>query len=121
MDLGADLFRESEWEIQRRKEAESFAECQRNRSWGIRHRDAAGQIVIRGKTLSFIEGIGQQMRVWDCALVLAKFLDIHFEKGFFRGKSVLEVGCGLGVPGMAASVLGATVLLTDRVSIQVSF
>lgn len=37
-------------------------------------------------------------------------------QGYFKGKRVIELGCGIGVPGLAAAVLGAQeVVLTDMV------
>uniref|UniRef100_H3H395 Methyltransferase domain-containing protein n=1 Tax=Phytophthora ramorum TaxID=164328 RepID=H3H395_PHYRM len=64
----------------------------------------------------FQEKQGQQAKVWDCALVLAKFLanDAYFPQDFFLNKRVIELGCGVGVPGLAAAALGAKkVVLTD--------
>lgn len=54
--------------------------------------------------------------VWDASIVLARYLIHKCEKSpiFLRDKHVLELGSGLGLCGMTASVLGAkTVLMTD--------
>lgn len=53
--------------------------------------------------------------VWDSALVLSEWMatqsDFHFD---FRGKTVLELGAGAGIPGLTAALLGASrVILTD--------
>jgi hypothetical protein len=49
--------------------------------------------------------------VWDAAVYLTKFLE---KTGIAGGKVVLELGCGLGLCGIAASLLGArTTVLTD--------
>ena len=54
---------------------------------------------------------GTGWRAWPCALLLACWLA---RGGSVRGRSVLEVGCGLGLPGLAAAALGAArVVLTD--------
>jgi 2-polyprenyl-3-methyl-5-hydroxy-6-metoxy-1,4-benzoquinol methylase len=38
------------------------------------------------------------------------------EQDFYCGKRVLELGCGIGVPGLSAALLGAKeVVLTDMV------
>ncbi|KAL2621506.1 hypothetical protein R1flu_001711 [Riccia fluitans] len=53
--------------------------------------------------------------IWDCALVLAYWLDTAaWTPGFFQGKRVVELGSGTGLPGLAAACLGAQVVLTDK-------
>mmetsp|Transcript_5117 Transcript_5117/g.9170 ORF Transcript_5117/g.9170 Transcript_5117/m.9170 type:complete len:324 (-) Transcript_5117:190-1161(-) len=55
----------------------------------------------------------QQMVVWDCAVVLARYLERH--RVLVQGKRVVELGCGLGLPGLVSGALGAeAVLLTER-------
>jgi predicted nicotinamide N-methyase len=50
--------------------------------------------------------------VWDCSLMLAKYVEKHAQH--FRGKTVLELGSGQGVVGITAAMCGAgTVILTD--------
>lgn len=53
--------------------------------------------------------------VWDAALVLAEAMTSHLDLEFpFAGKSVLELGAGVGLPGLTAALLGASrVVLTD--------
>ena len=52
------------------------------------------------------------MNTWDAAVVLASYLETHPE--IVRGKTVLELGSGTGLGGMAAAALGAKkTLLTD--------
>jgi predicted nicotinamide N-methyase len=56
--------------------------------------------------------------VWDSSIVLAKFLEANCRKGDFaktrvKGKRVLELGAGMGLGGIAFSLLGASVVLTD--------
>merc|ERR1719498_1199726 len=51
--------------------------------------------------------------VWPSSLALAKL--ITSAPSIVRGKRVLELGCGLGVIGLAAAHAGASeVLFTDR-------
>eukprot|EP00282_Hemiselmis_andersenii_P015141 CAMPEP_0114157062 /NCGR_PEP_ID=MMETSP0043_2-20121206/26409_1 /TAXON_ID=464988 /ORGANISM="Hemiselmis andersenii, Strain CCMP644" /LENGTH=173 /DNA_ID=CAMNT_0001252581 /DNA_START=113 /DNA_END=631 /DNA_ORIENTATION=+ len=51
--------------------------------------------------------------VWDCSLVLAKYLEKHRER-LLRGKHVLELGSGQGVVGISCALAGAVkVTLTD--------
>lgn len=51
--------------------------------------------------------------VWDAALVLAKYLERHQRRLKLDGAKVVELGAGTGVVGIAASVLGANVTITD--------
>ncbi|CAM9151666.1 unnamed protein product, partial [Ectocarpus fasciculatus] len=77
-------------------------------------RHGQGLIETAAGPIHFERGQGQQGRAWDCSLVLAKYLDQRPEE--VRGKRVLELGCGVGLPGVAAAVVGATeVILTDMV------
>ena len=51
-------------------------------------------------------------RVWRSSYLLARYLEVAPE--LVAGKSVVELGAGCGLVGMAAAELGAaTVLLTD--------
>ncbi|CAM9481723.1 unnamed protein product [Chrysoparadoxa australica] len=53
---------------------------------------------------------------WDAEVVLAHYLDTTFKT--MSGVSVLELGAGTGLAGLAASHLGATVTLTDQPGVQ---
>ena len=49
--------------------------------------------------------------IWPSSLGLAEYLLL--EKETLTRQSVLEIGCGMGLPGLVASQLGAQVCLTD--------
>ncbi|XP_022105819.1 protein-lysine methyltransferase METTL21D-like isoform X2 [Acanthaster planci] len=54
--------------------------------------------------------------VWDAALVLLKFLELDFfkpKRDSLEKKHVIELGAGTGAVGLAASLLGADVTVTD--------
>ncbi|XP_069565155.1 histone-arginine methyltransferase METTL23 [Brachyistius frenatus] len=51
------------------------------------------------------------MYVWPCAAVLAQYLWTHREE--LRGKTVLELGAGVSLPGVVAARCGAQVILSD--------
>ncbi|KAJ1922936.1 hypothetical protein IWQ60_006189 [Tieghemiomyces parasiticus] len=51
--------------------------------------------------------------VWDCSLVLAKYLEYQRQAIPLHAKRVLELGSGQGIVGIAAALLGAQVTLTD--------
>jgi protein N-lysine methyltransferase METTL21D len=89
---------------------------------------AGGGFTIRGKPVVVREvynsGQGTGLTIWDGAVVLAKYLERlagEEEEGggstssaSVAGKTVLELGAGTGVVGLAAAAAGAsTVYLTD--------
>merc|ERR1719469_112706 len=52
------------------------------------------------------------LRMWSCALLLARELTKAPE--LVAGRRVVELGCGCGLAGVVAALLGASVVLTDR-------
>jgi predicted nicotinamide N-methyase len=50
--------------------------------------------------------------VWPSAIALSEFIDEN--KSEFSGKSILEIGCGLGLVGIVATANGGNVLFTDH-------
>ncbi|EQC31114.1 hypothetical protein SDRG_11299 [Saprolegnia diclina VS20] len=119
-DSDSDLFDAADNSAQRAR-AKAYADDIASRRWGLSHRDRAGlaegQLALTPTiAVAFAEELGQQRRVWDCALVLSKFLtnSAYFAPDYFAGKRVIELGCGIGVPGISAALLGASdVVLTD--------
>ena len=57
------------------------------------------------------ERIPYWAEVWPSAIALSKHLISR--KTFLQGKSVLEIGCGLAIPGIVAAKLGAKVVISD--------
>ncbi|CBJ30547.1 conserved unknown protein [Ectocarpus siliculosus] len=51
--------------------------------------------------------------VWPAALDLCDYMSEHLRQAMV-GATVVELGCGIGVPGMVARLLGATVVLTEQ-------
>jgi predicted nicotinamide N-methyase len=56
--------------------------------------------------------------LWASAIALAH--EIASRTDFFRGKQVLELGAGTGLPGIVAASQGAQVLQTDRSELAMS-
>ncbi|CAI5743040.1 unnamed protein product [Peronospora destructor] len=123
-----DLFEETDMQQAKRREADQYVKQYAERNWGLAARqrcvqgadkDVVTENVLELRTdrkIVFTEKQGQQAKVWDCALMLAKFLvnDTYFPHNFFMNKRVIELGCGIGVPGLTAAALGAKeVVLTD--------
>jgi predicted nicotinamide N-methyase len=50
------------------------------------------------------------VKLWEAAIVLAQFL---VGQKYGQGATLLELGAGLGVPGLAAAAAGCSVTLTD--------
>ncbi|XP_022055708.2 methyltransferase-like protein 23 isoform X3 [Acanthochromis polyacanthus] len=54
------------------------------------------------------------MYVWPSAVVLAQYLWTYRDE--LKGKTVLELGAGVGLPGVVAASCGAAVILSDKPS-----
>ncbi len=57
------------------------------------------------------ERIPYWAELWPSAVVLSEYLVAN--ASLVKGKSVLEVGCGLGLSGIVAGMLGGNVVMTD--------
>jgi predicted nicotinamide N-methyase len=57
------------------------------------------------------ERIPYWAELWPAAIALSRYLLETYPS--LEGKNVLELGCGLGLPGIVAGLLGAEVTLTD--------
>ena len=64
---------------------------------------------------------GNGAKLWDCSLALTRFLAEHYTDDYFvkqhgdnTPNSVLELGAGLGLVGMALATMGANVVATER-------
>jgi predicted nicotinamide N-methyase len=74
---------------------------------GLEHEDVAD------------ERIPYWAELWPSAVALATHLIKN--KSLVAGKTVLEIGAGLGLPALAAALLGAEVRLTDYLQQAVDF
>jgi predicted nicotinamide N-methyase len=76
---------------------------------------AGGELTIHGQPLLVSEvpnsGQGTGHTVWDGSVVLAKYLEARYAT--LAGRSVLELGSGPGVAGLAALALGGRVTFSD--------
>ena len=86
---------------------------QGGREWSVLHAgavlteaDETHAIVLKTQRLPY--GVS----LWPSAIALA--LEIATRPGAFRGRSVLELGAGTGLPGIVAASLGGRVVQTDR-------
>jgi hypothetical protein len=69
-----------------------------------------------GMILAIAEGSsgGFGARMWPSAKTIVNQIALQAWPHDLRGKNVLELGCGVGMAGLAAGAVGAQVLLTDR-------
>jgi predicted nicotinamide N-methyase len=84
-----------------------------DRLWTVLHTgtvlteaDETHAIVVKTNRLPY--GVS----LWPSAIALAHEIAIRAEA--FRGRSVLELGAGIGLPGILAASLGGRVVQTDR-------
>lgn len=105
-------------------------------TWTRSHVETAGVAYLRVKKFSrrlLLQTGGIATRVWTASVLLARWMGRHLDSllaishcaytsdaesrdtRYFGtgGGRVLELGCGLGVAGMAAAMCGCKVLLTD--------
>eukprot|EP00930_Biecheleria_cincta_P005674 TRINITY_DN106601_c0_g1_i1.p1 TRINITY_DN106601_c0_g1~~TRINITY_DN106601_c0_g1_i1.p1 ORF type:complete len:270 (+),score=35.93 TRINITY_DN106601_c0_g1_i1:107-916(+) len=76
---------------------------------------AAHNFTLRLQKFPYLEGInrGAQSIVYPAAVKLTDQLMERHILSLTNGARVIELGCGLAVPGMVSAALGAHVLLTD--------
>ena len=57
-------------------------------------------------------------RVWHAAIHGMYYMERQYSKDATNGASLLELGCGLGLPGMVWHMLGGNAVLSDQESIM---
>jgi predicted nicotinamide N-methyase len=82
-------------------------------SWSFLHTGAVVTMAQEQEYLAHEEGrLPYGAMLWPASIALAH--DLMERADALRGKRVLELGAGTGVPGIVAASLGATVLQVDR-------
>ena len=83
------------------------------REWGILHTSA---VLSHGDEARYLGEMRERLPygvvLWPAAIALAH--EVAARADDFRGRRVLELGAGTGLPGIVASSLGARVVQTDR-------
>ena len=89
------------------------------REWRILH---VGSVLTRddeNRFLGELKGrVPYGVALWPAAIALAH--DIASRSEAFRGRRVLELGAGTGLPGIVAATFGARVAQTDRDELALS-
>jgi predicted nicotinamide N-methyase len=93
-------------------ELEEVALSLGDREWTIFH---TGAVISKEQELAFLRAENQTARpygivLWPSAIALGHELATRE----LRGKRILELGAGTGLPGILAASLGASVVQTDR-------
>jgi len=123
--IECDFFLESEEMKFKKKVADDFNTNRRASQWRISStiqntNETSNHVfdLVCGKkiVLHLYPELGQQYRAWDCSLLISRYLE-KFQQELCMDKRVLELGCGVGLPGLCAGMLGASeVTLTDMAS-----
>jgi len=85
------------------------------RFWPLNYMN--GEFVINARPILLLEnpnsGRGTGWTVWDCSVVLSKYLEYSNAGTQLTGKTVVELGAGPGLAGLTSAFLGARVIITD--------
>ena len=65
------------------------------------------------------ENIPYWGELWPSAIGLSQFITEN--SNLIHGKNILEIGCGLGLPGIVASLLGGNVILSDYLHVALQY
>src|SRR5919206_3817718 len=89
------------------------------REWSILH---TGAMLTLDDEAHFFREMMQRLpygvALWPAAIALAH--DIASRADAFRGRRILELGAGTGLPGIVAAALGGQVVQTDRHALALS-
>ncbi|HEU0014933.1 MAG TPA: 50S ribosomal protein L11 methyltransferase, partial [Longimicrobium sp.] len=89
------------------------------RVWSILHTDS---VLSRGDEQEFLrerrDRLPYGVVLWPAAIALAHEVAARADE--LRGRTVLELGAGTGLPGIVAASLGARVTQTDRQELAMS-
>jgi predicted nicotinamide N-methyase len=89
------------------------------REWGILHTDS---VLSHADEQAFLrerrEALPYGVVLWPAAIALAH--EVAARADGLRGRTVLELGAGTGLPGIVAASLGARVVQTDRQALAMS-
>jgi predicted nicotinamide N-methyase len=88
------------------------------REWAILHTGAILTFEDEQRLLSETNRPPYGVVLWPSAIALAH--EIGERADALRGRSVLELGAGTGLPGIVAASLGATVVQTDKHELTLS-
>ena len=83
------------------------------RAWTVL---STGSILTPADEAEYLTGLAERMPygvvLWPSAIALAHEIATRADE--FRGRTVLELGAGTGLPGIVAAAVGARVVQTDR-------
>ena len=65
------------------------------------------------------EQIPYWAEIWPSSIALSEYIAAN--PGLVKGKKIIELGCGLSMPGIVAGKFGAEVLLTDYLKEAIDF
>src|SRR4051812_33754151 len=82
------------------------------REWAVRYTDAVVSRDDEARYLDAADRLPYGVVLWPAAIALAH--EVVTRAAEFRGKRVLELGAGTGLPGIVAAAVGANVVQTDK-------
>lgn len=85
---------------------------------GVGFQISGKRLIVREISNNQVNATG--LNIWDGSILLARYLEYNTDLIF--GKTVLELGCGPGLCGISAAIIGATeVVMTDlKYSLQLA-